>query len=363
MGKRRFTKEEIAELYGLLKNAFDPDSFSTFLFLRCGRRLRGIAANVGFEAQLLEVLDDANQGYWHYRLLDALTVDRADDPGIAAFCARFRIAVRLADPHGSLEKLVAHSRIHDMGRVRRAMAEIERRVCRVEVGDGTAFGTGFLVARDLVLTNYHVIEKLMPIGVTPDRLRFRFDFKTNGVDETVAEGTLVRPAASGALVAWKPYHANDLTDTPLSADWPADALDFALVRLAEPIGDLPAGPVAGAPAASPLPPRGWCPSAAGSPLEAGAHVIVVQHPRGAPISIAYGAVADPASNANRTRVRYEVSTTPGSSGSPCLDADWSLVALHHASDPATGEWGRFNQGIPIGAILGSLHVPSFEAVG
>ena len=41
-------------------------------------------------------------------------------------------------------------------------------------------------------------------------------------------------------------------------------------------------------------------------------------------------------------------TSPGSSGSPCFDKGWNLVALHHSGDPAGVL--RHNQGVPIGAI-------------
>ena len=39
------------------------------------------------------------------------------------------------------------------------------------------------------------------------------------------------------------------------------------------------------------------------------------------------------SNANNTRVRYRTNTEEGSSGAPCFDKDWELVALHHSGDP------------------------------
>ena len=57
-------------------------------------------------------------------------------------------------------------------------------------------------------------------------------------------------------------------------------------------------------------------------------------------------------NGNATRVRYRTNTEPGSSGSPCFDANWNLVALHHAGDPnfTPGYNPQYNQGIPIATI-------------
>ena len=45
-------------------------------------------------------------------------------------------------------------------------------------------------------------------------------------------------------------------------------------------------------------------------------------------------------------------TLKGSSGAPCFDAQWNLVALHHAGDPDFDDFHQpeYNQGIPIKAI-------------
>jgi hypothetical protein len=59
-------------------------------------------------------------------------------------------------------------------------------------------------------------------------------------------------------------------------------------------------------------------------------------------------------NGNRTRVRYRVNTEPGSSGSPCFDRNWDIVALHHAGAYKDDAKDRFNQGIPIGRIVADL---------
>jgi V8-like Glu-specific endopeptidase len=79
-------------------------------------------------------------------------------------------------------------------------------------------------------------------------------------------------------------------------------------------------------------------------------MIIVQHPNAAPISMALDTNAVQRLNTNGTRVRYATNTEPGSSGSPCFDFDWSLVALHHMGDP---NWRNpnYNEGVPIGLIV------------
>jgi hypothetical protein len=59
---------------------------------------------------------------------------------------------------------------------------------------------------------------------------------------------------------------------------------------------------------------------------------------------------------NGRRMRHDTRTLPGSSGSPCCNADLQLVGLHHAGDPKDwpGYRGTFNQAIPIPLIIGDL---------
>jgi hypothetical protein len=61
-------------------------------------------------------------------------------------------------------------------------------------------------------------------------------------------------------------------------------------------------------------------------------------------------------NDSGTRVRYRTNTDEGSSGSPCFDDRWNLVALHHAGDPkfAPLYHPEYNQGIPFAAIRALL---------
>ena len=60
------------------------------------------------------------------------------------------------------------------------------------------------------------------------------------------------------------------------------------------------------------------------------------------------------------RVRYATNTEGGSSGSPCFNKDWDLIALHHYGDPAFGQ-PKYNQGIPIGKIREHLRGKGAEA--
>jgi V8-like Glu-specific endopeptidase len=58
-------------------------------------------------------------------------------------------------------------------------------------------------------------------------------------------------------------------------------------------------------------------------------------------------------NISETRVRYRTNTQPGSSGSPCFDQDWNLVALHQGNPPHHLR-PLSNQGIPLSAIAARI---------
>ena len=68
-------------------------------------------------------------------------------------------------------------------------------------------------------------------------------------------------------------------------------------------------------------------------------------------------------NANGTRVTYQTGTEEGSSGSPCFNQFWDLVALHHAGDPSHADFydPAFNEGIPIDRIVARLEARGLTA--
>jgi hypothetical protein len=82
-------------------------------------------------------------------------------------------------------------------------------------------------------------------------------------------------------------------------------------------------------------------------------LMIVQHPDGSPLKLALDTEGIIGLNANGTRVRYATNTEPGSSGSPCFDLDWNLIALHQYGDRNYGH-PRYNQGVPVNLIQARL---------
>ncbi|HYH68585.1 MAG TPA: trypsin-like peptidase domain-containing protein [Urbifossiella sp.] len=175
-------------------------------------------------------------------------------------------------------------------------------VCRIEpqplAESNVGFGSGFLVAADVLLTNFHVIDHP---GWKPDRVVLRFDCET-GPDRKETAGRTCKLAAD-----WK------WAASPRVAD---GGLDFALLRLAEPVGND----------ALPTARRGWLGLRAHA-FRVRQPVFILQHPAAHALQLAIGTVTDV--NPSPVQVAYDANTEGGSSGSPCFNSALQVVALHH----------------------------------
>jgi hypothetical protein len=216
---------------------------------------------------------------------------------------RFALEISLTSPTVPSESLEIVLSVNYPERVpnwRERLELAERSVGRVEIPENKAAGTGFLIASDLVLTNFHVARKIetLPAGT---RCGVRLGYDKEG--------------ASGSFLA---FHTAWRV-----ADSPEENLDFALIRLAVPT-DIPYIP--------------------GRPAELTTEqaAIILQHPDGLDLRIALGTVDT--TGGIPPRVYYTVDTDYGTSGSPVFTSSWELAALHRAGGSAS------NQGVPLSSI-------------
>ena len=83
---------------------------------------------------------------------------------------------------------------------------------------------------------------------------------------------------------------------------------------------------------------------------------IIQHPSGGPKQIAL--YDNLIVYVDENRVQYLTDTLPGSSGSPCFDSDWKVVALHHSGgwlkEPKTKDRYYRNEGIHINRVIAGL---------
>jgi endonuclease G len=190
---------------------------------------------------------------------------------------------------------------------------------RPEVVEG--FGTGFLVAPTLLMTNNHVLGD----STTALHSEAEFDFQV-GLDGAVG------PSVSFALEPGTFF----FTDA---------ALDFTVVAVAAHAGGRS------------LAEFGWNPL-----IEAEGKIIlhellnIVQHPNGEPKQLA--ARANRLVDVLEDFLHYETDTAPGSSGSPVFNDQWEVVGLHHSGVPRRDAEGRIlsRAGVPWNRSMGEAAI-------
>jgi len=223
------------------------------------------------------------------------------------------------------------------------MQRIGATLCQIRL-DETAIGTGFLVSDQHVLTAFHCIAPLVLNGQTVSesdaRLTVTFDdVKMPGTTRSACR-TDVRVANAWLSACSPPDDQEGRVKSPLSQVNP-DCLDFALIKLAEPVGRL-------APKFQ-TSPRKWLDlTDLASQPEVQTQVLVAHHPGGADLRLSVGLFQDHCQL--ERRVRYLAPTVVGSSGAPCFSIQWKPYALHNAGYDQV----PVNQGVPLCLIRDAI---------
>jgi len=236
-------------------------------------------------------------------------------------------------------------------------------VCQICIADKIN-GTGFLISKDVVLTNYHVLKKVIEAspGYTKDRIKVRFDYQTQvGSDQPTPGNEYSVADTDQWLIDYSEYDPQDTNVKPrqytLDLTRAEDKLDYAVFRLADSPGDDQVG--------EPPTKRSWLQIPENGPdytkvFQATSGVFIFQHPRGTPqdeqkilpLRVDWEKPADISMDKSNVRFVYNVNTRKGSSGSPCFDPLLDLIGLHHSGGKDWPEPSDFlyNQGIPIDKI-------------
>ncbi|MBD2775093.1 trypsin-like peptidase domain-containing protein [Iningainema sp. BLCCT55] len=316
---------------------------------RLDKNLNAIVMGDDLQAIVFRLIQAAEAEGW----VDKLIVSaRESNPGNSKL---FFIAseLNLATPmppelsaRGALEKIIKKTNSFlDVNTWREKLGTIEAQVCRIEITDNNnvkSFGTGFIIAPNVVMTNYHVIEPVILEQATPSNVVLRFDYKQLADGKKINEGTEYRLVEDDWLIDQSPY-AENISSKP-------DELDYALLRVDGVSGEEQIG-------RNPDPnssKRGWIklPTEPHYQFLPNTPLLIVQHPKAEPLKLAFDTEAIIDINENGTMVKYKTNTEPGSSGSPCFDINWNLVALHHSGDP---DWNpTYNAGTPLSAICSYL---------
>ena len=334
---------QLKALRETILDAFDPNEFARLLSDHLNKRFHNFVPVAPFEDQVFDLLNAFRGRGWLDGLIKAMESERPDNSRVGGL----RVTLGLLKPRlpsqasanasstvSQLERLLRDASPYlDFGRWVADLMALQGRVCRIEA---RFYGTGLLVAPDLVLTNHHVVETEIKEKALAKEVICRFDYSSTGA-AGVREGREVR-LADDWLVADARYAPSDFK-TGERAPLPEE-LDYSLLRLAEPAGDDTMGTKN----------RGVAVLRRDASQSAEKSVVqIVQHPKGSPLAMSIGTVEG--YDADRLRIRYAANTEGGSSGAPVLAPDLSVVALHHAGGPDWGDGKGYNQGIPIGLIV------------
>lgn len=178
---------------------------------------------------------------------------------------------------------------------------LARGVCKVQVGRRSV-GTGILVGPNLLMTNNHVIKNAAQAGSA----RAIFDYQLNSDGQPLPIRTFKTAPEHFFMTS------------------PDTELDFTIVALKRqsikhvPLSIYPWTKLISTPGKS----------QDGDPLN------IIQHPRGQFKQLAIRnneLISVPSGKPDF--LYYTTDTEPGSSGSPCFNAEWQMVALHHRAVP------------------------------
>lgn len=177
-------------------------------------------------------------------------------------------------------------------------------VARIQVGDPqslqSGYGTGFMVAPKLLLTNHHVLPSADVAGKS--RAEFGYQLRMDG--SLRSSRTFDLDPGSFFLCDRKlDYALVAIRSTP-------ELAGFGWIKLIEEQGKLLVGE--------------W--------------VNIIQHPNGEPkqLAIRENRVVDELD----LFLHYQTDTAPGSSGSPVFNDQWEVVALHHSGVPESNPQGE-----------------------
>jgi hypothetical protein len=205
----------------------------------------------------------------------------------------------------------------DVGFLRNAIRACAS-ICRVE-HQGRAIGTGFAVGQTAVLTNYHVLSLVADdVENVACGIKLRFGAMTS-TDANVAGGQVV-----GTLAATPMYGAFS----------PPSEYDFVLLQTDCAVASLIGLTVA---------------ELCSEPPTQGTSINLVHHSEGGPMRLQISNNGISTVSRNAGLVQYASRASGGSSGAPCFDDQFRVVALHHAARSTL--WGVAGEGILAGPII------------
>ncbi len=187
-----------------------------------------------------------------------------------------------------------------------------RSICRIHLRDASGstvgFGTGFLVAPGVLMTNHHVISQAE--DARQALAEFDYEYDAGGTDKPVVSFALLTEPEP---IAYEPLDFCLVGVSPRSTDGRRAIEDFGWLRL----------------------------SAAPGKAFVGEYLTIIQHPGGERKQVCVRENKLLKYDEAGSTIWYKTDTVGGSSGSPVFNQTWQVAALHHSGVPETNKQGQW----------------------
>lgn len=195
-----------------------------------GKNLNVIAMGNDLQAIVFRLIQAAEAEGWVDKLIAGARESNPGNSALFVFAQEFNLATPMPpqlSARGALEKIIKKTNSFlDVNTWREKLGTIEAQVCRIEITNNNntkEFGTGFLIAPNVVITKYHVIESVDSGQANASNVILRFDYKQLADGNIINKGTEYRLVESDWLIDKSPYTKNTLPTL--------DELDYALLRV------------------------------------------------------------------------------------------------------------------------------------
>jgi len=250
-----------------------------------------------------------------------------------------------ANTKGGLEKNFGNARFFSVATIKKMLEKCISVGCVVSEDNGR-LGTGFLVKGNALkiewgdelvfVTNCHVVSDDLPNALPVNRAFVTFDL------DTAEKGEFVGKKYKFTEILFSSPPGNEGQLLPKTEN-----LDVTILRL-----DSTPRNAEGLTCSNRLP-----------IVDGSTKAFVIGHPNGSSLQVSlHDAQILDLDRANERLVHYRTPTEPGNSGSPVFNANWEVIAIHHAGSSAMPklkiepppEFYEANEGITISAIRAAL---------